>query len=217
MSTHKKSKNLDNDDICFKIITLGNTGVGKSSIIKRFISDKFEPKTISTIGFGTFNKVIELKDGTKVKLNLIDTAGQENYKALSTSYLKNADGVLFVFANDDRKSFEDIIGWIQNYKDACNNLDFSKHLPAYLIENKIDLEGGIIEKEEIEKIKNEYNIFGYAEVSSKNGQNINEMFLDMGEMLIQIYGKKEKKQNLKLVKRPRKKKKFCQICPTDEK
>ena len=214
MSTHKKYKNSDNDDICFKISTLGYAGVGKSSIIKRFISDKYETKAISTIGFGSFNKEIELKDGTKVRLNLIDTAGQENYKALSVNYIKNADGVLFIFANDDRKSFEDIVGWIQNYKEFCINLEFSEQLPAYLIENKIDLEGGIIDKEEIEKIKNEYNIFGYAEVSAKDGQNINEIFLDIGEMLIQIYGKKKKKQNFKLVGKP-KIKKGCKRCTPD--
>ena len=214
MSKKKKSKNSDEDEITFKVITLGNSNVGKSSIIKRFISDKYETKAISTIGFGSFNKEIELKDGTKVRLNLIDTAGQENYKALSVNYIKNADGVLFIFANDDRKSFEDIVGWIQNYKEVCNNLEFSEQLPAYLIENKIDLEGGIIDKEEIEKIKNEYNIFGYAEVSAKDGQNINEIFLDMGEMLIQIYGKKKKKQNFKLVGKP-KIKKGCKRCTPD--
>ena len=205
MSTHKKSKNLDNDDICFKIITLGNAGVGKSSIIKRFISDKYETKAISTIGFGSFNKEIELKDGTKVRLNLIDTAGQENYKALSVNYIKNADGVLFIFANDDRKSFEDIVGWIQNYKEVCNNLEFSEQLPAYLIENKIDLEGGIIDKEEIENLINKYHIYGYIEVSTKDGYNIKEVFQNMAEMFIKIYDKKKNKENLKLIKSKRKK------------
>ena len=202
---YKKYNNNDINEISFKIITLGNSGVGKTSIIKKFISDKNVMKSISTIGFGSFNKEIELKDGTKVRLNLIDTAGQENYKSISTSYIKNADGVLFIFANDDRKSFEDIIGWIQNYKDVCYNLDFSKQLPAYLIKNKIDLEDNLIDKEEIEKIKNEYNIYGYAEVSAKDGQNINEIFQNMGEMLIQIYGKKKNKQHFSLLHKKEKK------------
>ena len=199
----KKSNNSDKDIITFKVITLGNNGVGKSSIIKRFISGKFEAKTISTIGFGSFNKEIELKDGTKIKLNIIDTAGQENYNALSVSYVKNADGVLFVFANDDRKSFEDIIGWIEMFKENTK-IDLGKQLPAYLVENTILSEGSVIDREEIENLKNKYNIYGYAEVSTKDDYNIKEIFQNMGEMLIQIYGKKKNKKNLKLV-RPKKK------------
>ena len=204
MSTYKKYKNSDIDDICFKIITLGNTGVGKSSIIKRFISDKFEPKTISIIGFGTFNKEIELKDGTKVRLNLIDTAGQENYKALSVNYIKNADGVLLVYANDDRKSFEDIAGWIDSFIENTK-IDVGKQLPAYLVENKRDSNCSVIDKEEIQNLINKYHIYGYIEVSTKDGYNIKEVFQNMAEMFIKIYGKKKNKENLKLIKSKRKK------------
>ena len=190
MSTHKKYKNSDNDDICFKIITLGNAGVGKSSIIKRFISDKYETKAISTIGFGSFNKEIELKDGTKVRLNLIDTAGQENYKALSVNYIKNADGVLLVYANDDRKSFEDIAGWIDSFIENTK-IDLGNQLPAYLVENKKDSNCSVIDKEEIENLINKYHIYGYIEVSTKDGYNIKEVFQNLAEMFIKIYGKKK--------------------------
>ena len=208
----KKSQKDQDNEISFKIITMGNSGVGKSSIIKRFISGKFETKTISTIGFGSFNKEITLKNGTKIKLNIIDTAGQENYKALSASYIKNADGVLFVFAFDDQKSFEDIIEWIQNFKENTK-LDFSEKLPAYLVGNKCDLDL-VIDKEDIEKLKTEHKFFGYIETSAKEGNNINEVFQNMGEMFIQIYGKRKNKQNVKLAAK-HKKKSNCQMCKGD--
>ena len=153
------------------MITLGNSDVGKSSIIKGFIYDKFETKTKSAIGFGTFNKEIELKDGTKVRLNLIDTAGQENYKALSVNYIKNADGVLLVYANDDRKSFEDIEGWIDSFIENTK-IDLGNQLPAYLVENKRDSNCSVIDKEEIQNLINKYHIYGYIEVSTKDGYNI---------------------------------------------
>ena len=200
----KNQKEQDNSEASFKIITMGNSGVGKSSIIKRFISGKFETKTISTIGFGSFNKEITLKNGTKIKLNIIDTAGQENYKALSASYIKNADGVLFVFAFDDKKSFEDISGWITNFKEN-SKVDFSEKLPAYLVGNKCDLDL-VIDKEDIEKLKTEHKFFGYIETSAKEGNNINEVFQNMGEMFIQIYGKRKNKQNVKLAAKHKKKK-----------
>ena len=208
----KNQKEQDNSEASFKIITMGNSGVGKSSIIKRFISGKFETKTISTIGFGSFNKEITLKNGTKIKLNIIDTAGQENYKALSASYIKNADGVLFVFAFDDQKSFEDISEWINNFKEN-SSLDFSEKLPAYLVGNKCDLDL-VIDKEDIEKLKTEHKFFGYIETSAKEGNNINEVFQNMGEMFIQIYGKRKNKQNVKLAAK-HKKKSNCQMCKGD--
>ena len=191
---------------------MGNSGVGKSSIIKRFISNKFEAKTISTIGFGTFNKEITLKNGTKIKLNLIDTAGQENYKSLSINYIKNADGVLFVFAYDDQKSFEDINEWIDNFTHNTK-LDFKEKMPAILVGNKSDLEL-VIDKDEIEKLKTEKKLFGYIDTSAKDNININEVFQNMGEMFVQIYGKKKGKQNLKLVQK-KKNKGGCQICASD--
>ena len=208
----KKNQKDQDNEISFKIITMGNSGVGKSSIIKRFISGKFETKTISTIGFGSFNKEITLKNGTKIKLNIIDTAGQENYKALSASYIKNADGVLFVFAFDDQKSFEDISEWINNFKEN-SSLDFSEKLPAYLVGNKCDLDL-VIDKEDIEKLKTEHKFFGYIETSAKEGNNINEVFQNMGEMFIQIYGKRKNKQNVKLAAK-HKKKSNCQMCKGD--
>ena len=208
----KNQKEQDNSEASFKIITMGNSGVGKSSIIKRFISGKFETKTISTIGFGSFNKEITLKNGTKIKLNIIDTAGQENYKALSASYIKNADGVLFVFAFNEKKTFEDISGWITNFKEN-SKVDFSEKLPAYLVGNKCDLDL-VIDKEDIEKLKTEHKFFGYIETSAKEGNNINEVFQNMGEMFIQIYGKRKNKQNVKLAAK-HKKKSNCQMCKGD--
>ena len=199
----KNKKGQDNDEVSFKIITMGNSGVGKTSIINRFISGQFEEKTISTIGFGSFNKEITLKNGTKIKLNIIDTAGQENYKALSASYIKNADGVLFVFAFDDQKSFEDISEWINNFKEN-SSLDFSEKLPAYLVGNKCDLDPKI-DKEDIEKLKTEHKFFGYINTSAKGDENINEVFQNMGEMFIQLYVKKNNKQNVKLAAKHNKK------------
>ena len=213
MSNKKKNqKDSDSNELSFKIITLGNSGVGKSSIIKRFISNKFEAKTISTIGFGTFNKEITLKNGTKIKLNLIDTAGQENYKALSINYIKNADGVLFVFAYDDQKSFEDINEWIDNFTHNTK-LDFKEKMPAILVGNKSDLEL-VIDKDEIEKLKNEKKFFGYIDTSAKNGDNIEQVFLNMGEMFIQLYGKRKHKQTVKLAAEHRKKN-SCLKCQPD--
>ena len=211
------SKEKDNDEkdiIEFKLITLGDSGVGKTSILKRFVNGKFEMKMISTIGFGTSLKVITLKNGTKIRLKLIDTAGQENFQALAATYIKNADAVFFVFAHNDKESFKNIKKWLDNFKDNNHTIDFSKNFPAYLVGNKYDLEHSMT-IEEIEALKKENNFYGYVDTSAKDNIGINQVFEEIGEMLIKIYGKKKKKQNVLLAAKPKKKSKGCQICQPD--
>ena len=117
--------------ISFRIITLGDSGVGKTSILRRFVSGKFEQKTLSMLGFETSTKEIILKNGTKIQLKLIDTAGQENYLALTTSYIRNADGVLFIFAHDSEESFNNIKRWLNSFKDNNREFDFDTEFPAF--------------------------------------------------------------------------------------
>ena len=139
-------KHDEGDDLIqFKIITLGDNGVGKTEIIKRFLNNNSENKTIS---------------GTKIKLKLIDTAGQENYQALASTYIKNADGVLFVFALNNQDSFHNIKKWLDNFKENNKAIDFNKTILAYLVGTKSNLEHKI-SKEEIEELKKENNFYGF--------------------------------------------------------
>ena len=200
-------KNNDEDIPKFKIVLIGNSDVGKSSILKRFISGKFETKTISSIGFGSFNKEIELKNGTKIILNVIDTAGQENYKALSASYIKNADGFLLIFSHNNKKSFEDLHDWVTYIKGNAN-FDFTEELPIYLVGNNCEFESEI-PKEDIEVFKTEQKLCGYIDVSPKEGTNIEELFFDFGEKLFKNYGNRKKGTNAKLFGKKKKKKNIC--------
>jgi len=212
-----KDKNKDNnkDDIEFKLITLGDSGVGKTSIIKRFISGKFDMKTISTIGFGNFSKEITLKNGTKIKLCLIDTAGQENYQALSATYIKNADGVLFIFAHNNRESLNNIKKWVDNFKENNKEADyFNNVFPAYLVGNKCDLDHEM-DDDEIQDVKKENNFYGYIDTSAKDDIGINRVFDEMGEMLIKIYGKRKKGHNVKLAVKHKKQGAGCTLCQPD--
>ena len=196
----------------FKIITLGDSGVGKTSILRRFVSGKFEQKTLSMLGFETSTKEIILKNGTKIQLKLIDTAGQENYLALATSYIRNADGVLFIFAHNSEESFKHIKRWLDSFKDNNHEFDFDNEFPAFLVGNKCDLEH-VIDEADIEKLKNENNFYGYVDTSAKEDIGIDRVFYEMGELLIKTKGK-NKRQNKKLVLT--KKKKFrCIFCKPD--
>ena len=107
-------------DKFYRLITLGDSGVGKTCLIKRFTDKTYNENTISTLGIGSSTKDIILKNGTKIRLKLIDTMGQEQYKSIATSYIKNADGVFFVFVHNNKESFDNIIKWLDDFKN--NNL-----------------------------------------------------------------------------------------------
>ena len=202
---------MKDDIIEFKLITLGDSGVGKTSILKRYVNQKFDETIVSTVGFGYSTKELILKSGIKLKLKLIDTAGQENYKSLNNNYLKNADCVLFVFSHESKESFENIIKWINSLKESNNDINQCKIFPAFLIGNKSDLEHKISE-EEINNFREKNNLYGYISTSAKKNINIDQTFEEIGEMLIKIYGKKNNKQNLKLAANQREKKRTCILC-----
>ena len=203
-----------NEKRLFKIITLGDSGVGKTCILRRFVTGKFDKNTLSMIGFETSSKEIVLKDGTKVTLQLIDTAGQENYHALATTYIRNSDGVLFVFSHDSRESFNNIKKWLTSFKENNQDIDFDKEFPAFLVGNKCDLEHKI-DDFEIDNLKNEHNFYGYADTSAKDGIGIDDVFSEMGELLVRIKGKKDQKQNVIIINKKRKKKENCGLCHSD--
>ena len=118
-------------DKFFKLITLGDSGVGKTSLIKRFTDNTYNENTIATLGFGSSTKDFSLKDGTTIRLKLIDTMGQENYRSITTSYIKNADGVFFVFAHNNRESFDNIIKWLDDFKNNNHNINKNFFLLYY--------------------------------------------------------------------------------------
>ena len=191
-------KTVKEESIIFKIITLGNSGVGKTSIIRRFIYDNYTEDTMTTIGVSMSYKDITLSNGKIIKLKLIDTAGQEKYMALAKSYYKNADGVFFIFSFDDKNSVESIKIWVNEFNE--NNKNIGDYLiPQYLIGNKSDI--NINEREVkddlIEKFRSESKIEHYETTSAKDNVNINKIFQEISEMIYKNYekiiGKEQKK------------------------
>ena len=200
------------DILSFKIITIGDSGVGKTSIIRRFVFNTFEQDNLSTIGVNFSFKDCTLKNGNKVKIKVIDTAGQEKYKSLSKSYFKNADGVLFVFAIDDLQSFKNIREWITLFNE---NNSGKEGIPKYLIANKDDLENeSKVNKELIDQfLKENNNQYEFKSVSAlKSDKRIEELFQEIAENLYNNY-KDVKQSTIQLEKNnPNKKKMKCYLC-----
>ena len=119
-------KKKEQEELVFKVITIGDSSVGKTSIIRRYIYNVFDDNTMSTIGLTFCFKEVKLKNGKKVQLKLVDTAGQEKYNALTKSYFKNVDGVLFIFDFNNLESFQNIEKWINLFEENNNGKGIPK-------------------------------------------------------------------------------------------
>ena len=181
----------NNDDVLeYKIILIGDSCVGKTAILRRYIYNIYEETTISTLGISFAFKEVTLKNKIKIKLKLVDTAGQERFTSLASSYFKNANGVLFVFDFSNLKTFQDIEHWINIFEESNNRKD---KVIKYLIGNKYDLEDKKIDQEMIDDFLKTNN-YNFKKTSAKDNINIEELFQEMSEKLYEFQSNKETKQ-----------------------
>ena len=154
-----------------KILTLGDTSVGKSSIVLRFSDNDFNDNQFATIGIDFKTKYIKMGDSS-VKVLIWDTAGQEKFQNIAKQYYKGANGVLLIYDVGNRKSFDRVEFWLKELKEN-NRID---ELFICLVGNKIDLEDKrVISTEEGEKYAKNNNI-NFMEVSAKSGEGITDLF-----------------------------------------
>ena len=176
----------DKSDIDIKIVILGVSEVGKTCLLLKYFEDKFYESSLSSIGIDYKTKFFKF-EGLKVKANYVDTAGQERFQALSSNFLKYANGVLFVYSIDSEKSLQKLTHWI-------NAIDKTK-MAYIIVGNKCDLE------EAQRKVKYEegetfakLNDSEFYEVSAKSGMNVNNVFDKIGFMTYEkVKGNKDTK------------------------
>ena len=165
-------------DFLFKLILIGDSSVGKSNILLKYLKGEFDPNSKATVGveFGTKN--IEIKN-KKVKIQIWDTAGQERYRSITSAYYKGAKGAFIVYDITRKNTFDNIDKWISDLK---TNGD--KNIAIVLIGNKSDLEDKReVSNEDGIKKSEEFKI-AFMETSALNGDNLNNAF---DELLEQIY------------------------------
>ena len=181
----------------YNIITIGDTCVGKTSIIIRYTENRFSESILCSIGICKTFKNLVLKNGETIRISLIDTAGQEKYESLNKAYVRNVDGVLFVFDLSKKKTFFNIKKWIKFFNENAQKKD----IPKFLIGNKKDLKREV-GKDLIDIFLGEYqNYFIYKETSAKEEDpQINELFQEMGEILYSKFSKYKNNNKIKGVK-----------------
>ena len=162
--------NEEKYDKVYKLLLLGDSNVGKTSILLRYTDNYFNLDGLSTLGVDLRNKFVLYQD-KKIRLDLWDTAGQERFKGLTKNYIKGGHGFVLVFSLIDRNSFEHLKIWINDVK---NLLDGEYRM--VIIGNKKDCEGKIeIDKKELKEFSEE-NKIQIFETSAKTGEGIEEAF-----------------------------------------
>lgn len=159
----------------YKIIILGMSDVGKTCLLINYFDKKFKDNNISTIGIDFKTKFFKF-DEMKVKINYVDTAGQERFHAISSNYLKNANGILLVYAVNSRASFSLLEDWMKEVKNHAN-----QNFSIIILGNKCDVEDREVTLEEAENFAKKINSKVY-EVSAKTGCNVAEAFDEIARL-----------------------------------
>ena len=176
-------------DYSFKVVVIGSSFTGKSSLIIKFADDMFIEKYQSTIGIDFKFKSLKVDDHV-CRIQLWDTAGQEKFKTLTTSYYKGAHAVVMVCDQGSRKSFEDIKKhWLPEVKD---NADYD--VEKVLLLNKMDLPQKDLDAIEVQEFANKEGIMVY-ETSAKTGKNVTGVFTELCRKLIVKESEVNRKRN----------------------
>ena len=213
---------MDEDDFTsqkgkeIKVILLGDTGVGKTSIINRYINNKFDPDNDSTLSSSFSTKEV-IKNDVLYRLNLWDTIGQEKYNAITNILIKGSNIVILVYSVDSLSSFENIDFWYNNIKDI---LQEDKYILA-IVGNKSDLikeDEAVVSEEEARNYAKGKNAF-FKLISAKEDQDGIKSLLDilLGELLRLNYVtvtdsyviKRSKHKDTEKGKKKKKKKRRC--------
>ena len=176
----------ENYDLIFKIVLIGDSGVGKTNILSRYINNEFSLATQSTVGVEFGSKILK-KNGKAIKLQIWDTAGQERYKSITSAYYKGSRGAFVVYDITRKSTYDNIDKWIGELK-----TNGSEDVLIMLVGNKSDLEEKReVITEEVEKKAQEQKL-AFCETSALNGKNVEYAF----ENLINEILKKVEKEKI---------------------
>jgi len=167
----------DGYDYLFKLLLIGDSGVGKSCLLLRFAENAFTDSYLSTIGVDFKIRTIEA-DGKMLKLQIWDTAGQERFRTISQAYYRGAHGIAVVYDVTDGESFENVKGWLTEIDRHA-----SENVKKLLIGNKSDLvQKKVVEYSTAKEFADEKHI-AFLETSAKDSTNVEEAFLTLAKRI----------------------------------
>ncbi|XP_077995431.1 ras-related protein Rab-35-like isoform X2 [Glandiceps talaboti] len=194
-------------DHLFKLLIIGDSGVGKSSLLLRFADNTFTGTYITTIGVDFKIRTIDV-NGEKVKLQIWDTAGQERFRTITTTYYRGTHGVIVVYDVTSADSFVNVKRWLHEIDQNCDNV------ARILVGNKNDCpDRKVVESDDAKKFAEQMGVQLF-ETSAKENINVEEIFNAITELVIEkkkqrVYRDKENEGTVKVKRQSHKSKKKC--------
>jgi Ras-related protein Rab-7A len=162
-----------------KLVVVGDSNVGKTSVIQQFVNKRFTSDFKSTIGSDFASKQVSV-DGQTINLQIWDTAGQERYRSLSTSYFKGCEAAFVVFDVTKEASFDHVSFWVDEVVRSCNlsptDFEGKTPFPVFVVGNKSDLEASRTVQKKRAADEAKANGWQYLECSAKYGDNVDQLF-----------------------------------------
>ena len=172
---------MNYDKTC-QILLIGDSSVGKTSLIQRYANGIFKEEYLATVGLDFYTKQ-EAINNINVLVRLWDTAGQERFKSLTPNYFKNAEGVIITYDITSSQSFENLKFWINSIKTNLGEKNII--IPIIIVGNKLDMEDmRDITREEAEKFAKE-NKYKYFETSAKTGEGVDDAIRDLVNQVLE--------------------------------
>lgn len=165
-----------------KLLIIGESGVGKSSLLLRFTDDVFDPEQSATIGVDFKVKTLTV-DGNRAKLAIWDTAGQERFRTLTPSYYRGAQGCILVYDVCSKPSFDKLDQWLNELETFATKHDIIK----MLVGNKIDMDSRQVSREEGLKFARKHQML-FIEASARTREGVQCAFEELVEKIIQTPG-----------------------------
>jgi len=191
---------MDDQDIIttLKILIIGESSVGKSSLLLRFTEDTFDPEQSATIGVDFKVKTISV-DGNRAKLAIWDTAGQERFRTLTPSYYRGAQGCILVYDVSSKQTFQRLDAWLSELETFSTKHDIVK----MLVGNKIDKDNREVSREEGLKFARKHRML-FIEASAKTKEGVQCAFEELVEKILQTPGlwETDRRQGLSLGANP---------------
>uniref|UniRef100_A0A7E4VNP0 Ras-related protein Rab-35 n=1 Tax=Panagrellus redivivus TaxID=6233 RepID=A0A7E4VNP0_PANRE len=155
-------------DHLFKLLIIGDSGVGKSSLLLRFADNTFSPNYITTIGVDFKIRTISV-NGLRIKLQIWDTAGQERFRTITSTYYRGTHGVVVVYDVTNGETFSNVKRWLQEIESNCDSVQ------KVLVGNKCESDSRIVDEADARKLAQNIKV-EYFETSAKDNLNVQEMF-----------------------------------------
>jgi small GTP-binding protein len=170
---------VESSIVRYKIILFGSASVGKTSVVERFINNRFEDEYLSTLGYNVYEKII-LYGSNEISLMIFDIGGQERFRELRKKYAEGADCAFIMYDITNAESFAEVENWVSDLR------EFAGPIPFILIGNKADLAQRQISTEAAQTLSSKIGALDFFETSAKTGHGVENAFVQLARKTYEL-------------------------------